>query len=269
MLLPIYVINAFSPTRLGGNPAAVVPLPRWLPDVELQAIATQNNLSETVYLVADGLAWTIRWFTPVSEVDLCGHATLAAAFVVSQVLQPGTEHVAFRSPRSGDLPVACEGSQFTLDFPRQNTTAAELPADLQAAMGSSAPEAALKVEGGEWLVVYPTAAEVDALSPRMDLLTTSARWITVTAPAEPTDPEQADVDFVSRFFAPAEGIPEDPVTGSAHCHLAPYWANRLGKPHLKAQQRSKRRGHLHCQVTESRVLITGEATLYLIGTIEV
>jgi PhzF family phenazine biosynthesis protein len=269
MLLPIYVINAFSPNRLGGNPAAVVPLPRWLPDAELQAIAAQNNLSETVYLVPEGLAWTIRWFTPVSEVDLCGHATLAAAFVVSQVLQPGVDQIEFRSPKSGVLPVRCEGARFTLDFPRQSLEPAQLPDALKGALGETAPESVYRVDGSEWLVVYAQAAIVDALRPRMDLLARHTRWLTATAPADPSDPEQAGVDFVSRFFAPAEGIPEDPVTGSAHCHLAPYWAHRLGKPDLFAQQRSARRGHLQCTVTDQRVLITGEATLYLIGTIEV
>lgn len=261
--LPLYQVDAFAERLFAGNPAAVVPLDAWLPDALLQAIAAENNLSETVFFVPDGAAWHFRWFTPVSEVDLCGHATLAAAFVITERLSPGTARVQVHTNQVGDVFIDRDGDRLTLDFPAWAPVALEPSPDLARALGGPPPVAYLAAR--DTLVVYDDPATVRALRPDFGQLARHERCVIVTAPGG--GPDDADVDFVSRFFAPGEGIPEDPVTGSAHCILAPYWAARLGKTTLEARQVSKRGGRLHCRVAGDRVHIGGRAVLYLEGVI--
>jgi len=262
MRLPLYQIDAFTGAVFGGNPAAVCPLEGWLEDALLQAIAAENNLSETAFLVPKGPQaeeYALRWFTPLVEVDLCGHATLASAYVVFHFLEPERESVSFHT-RSGPLRVTREGDLLAMDFPAWEVSPCEAPATLPTALGG-APQEAFKSR--DWLVVYETEAEVRAIRPDMaQLAQPNARGVIVTAPGE-------SCDFVSRFFAPSVGIPEDPVTGSAHCALAPFWAARLGKTRLEARQVSARGGELLCEVRGDRVVISGRAARYLEGAIYV
>lgn len=263
--LPLYQVDAFAERLFTGNPAAVVPLDAWLPDALLQDIAAENNLSETVFCVPDGEAWHFRWFTPVAEVDLCGHATLAAAFVITERLRPGSTRVHVHTNRVGDVFVERAGDMLTLDFPAWPPRAVGVSPALVEALGGPAPVAVL--EARDTLVVYGDAATVRALRPDFTRLAQHPKCVIATAPGGGV--HDADVDFVSRFFAPGEGIPEDPVTGSAHCILAPYWAARLGKTTLEARQVSKRGGRLHCRVEGERVFIGGRAVMYLEGVIRV
>lgn len=265
MKLPIWQVDAFSARRFGGNPAAVVPLEAWLPDATLQAIAAENNLSETAYVLGGAGDYQIRWFTPTQEVPLCGHATLASAWVVFERLEPGRTRVIFQS-QSGPLPVVRVGERLVLDFPVKPLEPADASTcesrTLLAALGRAPREL---YSGWQWLALYDTAAEVRALRPDMaGILASGAHGVIVTAPGE-------DCDFVSRFFAPAGGVPEDPVTGSAHTRLVPFWSARLGKTSLFARQVSARGGELWCELhsAENRVSIAGEAALFLEGNIEV
>lgn len=260
MRLPLYQVDAFTDRLFAGNPAAVCPLDSWLDDATLQAIAAENNLAETAYFVASGEnRYDLRWFTPTVEVDLCGHATLASAYVLLTRLTPQANAVTFDT-RSGPLSVTRDGTRFTLDFPALPPGPCEPHPDLLAALGG-APETVLAAR--VYMVVYGSEAEVRALQPDMTRLAQLDRFaVIVTAPGEKSD-------FVSRFFAPAKGIPEDPVTGSAHCTLVPYWADRLGKTRLHARQVSARGGDLWCELAGDRVRMSGHAVLYLEGTIEV
>ncbi|MBP2228499.1 PhzF family phenazine biosynthesis protein [Azospirillum agricola] len=263
MRLPIYQVDAFTDRVFAGNPAAVVPLESWLPDEQLQAIAAENNLAETAYFLRSGDVFELRWFTPAVEVDLCGHATLATAFVISTLLEPGRDRLDFVTRQAGTLTVTRSGDLFTLDFPSRPAEPVAAPdPGLAAALGGPAPVAVLAAR--DYLVVYEDEAAVRALSPDMAALAKLDRYaVCATAPG-------ADgVDFVSRFFAPAQGIPEDPVTGSAHCTLIPYWAERLGKTALSARQVSARGGELACALAGDRVRIGGKAVLYLEGAITV
>lgn len=259
MRLPIWQVDAFSARRFGGNPAAIVPLERWLPDETLLAIAAENNLSETAYLVREGSEYQIRWLTPTEEVPLCGHATLASAWVVFHRLEPDRQRVVFRS-KSGELPVWREGEQLVLDFPVGELEPAADQGALSAALGA-APSALYS--GFQWLALFESEAVVRALAPDMRaLIATGIHGVIATAPG-------TDCDFVSRFFAPLAGVPEDPVTGSAHTRLAPFWADKLGKTSLHARQVSARGGELWCTLAGNRVRIAGHAALYLEGSIEV
>ena len=260
MKIPIYQLDAFSAKTFGGNPAAVCPLPAWLDDAALQAIAAENNLAETAYVVAAGDdGYDIRWFTPTAEIDLCGHATLASAYVVFNRLRPGTERVTFGS-RSGPLRVALQSGRLTLDFPARPAAPCDPPADLARALGAAPAQT---LHASALLAVFPSEKDVVSLRPDMALLSkVDPHGVIVTAPGD-------EVDFVSRFFAPNLGIPEDPVTGSAHCTLTPYWSARLGKTSLRARQVSKRVGELWCELAGERVLISGHVSPYLEGTIEV
>jgi PhzF family phenazine biosynthesis protein len=256
--IPIYQVDAFTSHLFAGNPAAVCPLQEWLPDDRLQAIAQENNLSETAYFVPDGDCYRLRWFTPAVEVDLCGHATLATAFIIMTELAPDRQEVRFQT-RSGELVVTREGGRFAMDFPARPPAECAVHHDLIAALGGN-PERVLAAR--DYLVVYGSEAEVRGLRPDMDRLAVVDRFaVIVTAPGK-------DVDFVSRFFAPAKGVPEDPVTGSAHCTLIPYWAERLGKKQLHAYQVSRRGGELWCEHRGERVTISGSAVRFLTGTIE-
>lgn len=259
MRLPIWQVDAFSARRFGGNPAAIVPLEHWLPDETLLAIAAENNLSETAYLLREPDAYQIRWFTPTEEVPLCGHATLASAWVVFERLEPGCERVVFRS-KSGELPVTREGEQLVLDFPVGALEPAADAKALTAALGAQPREL---FSGFQWLALFDSETDVRALAPDMAaLVKTGIHGVIATAPGH-------DCDFVSRFFAPAAGVPEDPVTGSAHTRLTPFWAARLGKDSLHARQVSARGGELWCTLQGRRVRMAGNACLYLEGSIEV
>jgi len=259
MKLPLYQVDAFSAQSFGGNPAAVVPLERWLDDRTLQAIASENNLAETAFLVREASGYRIRWFTPAVEVDLCGHATLAAAHVLFERLEPGLGEVEFAS-RSGPLRVRHDGQRLALDFPSQPATRREPPAGFAAALGGAPRET---LEAMDLMAVFEREEEVRALRPDFRALAAcETRGIIATAPGN-------DVDFVSRFFAPRVGIDEDPVTGSAHCTLVPFWAGRLERRELRARQVSARGGELWCELKGDRVRIAGNAALYLEGTITI
>ncbi|MGQ0586262.1 MAG: PhzF family phenazine biosynthesis protein [Gammaproteobacteria bacterium] len=259
MKLPLWQVDAFASKVFAGNPAAVVPLGEWLPDSMLLSIAAENNLAETAFIVPHGDGYAIRWFTPTVEMPLCGHATLASGWVVLNRLEPERAAVTFQS-KSGPLTVRRDGALLSMDFPSIPPGPATPNPDLVAALGAG-PKALY--EGFQWFAVYESAEQVRALRP--DLATLGKlplHGVIVTA-------RGSDCDFVSRFFAPAAGVPEDPVTGSAHCRLVPYWARELGKRKLHARQVSARGGELWCELDGDRVRMAGHAALYLEGTIEV
>lgn len=259
MELNLYQIDAFTGTRFGGNPAAICPLEEWLPDPLLQSIAQENNLSETAFFVRSGDRFRIRWFTPVAEVDLCGHATLASAFVLFEILRHDHDRIVFDS-RSGELNVLRKEGWLVLDFPLQQPVPCDLPAPVRGRM-ATAPIECLQSE--DYLFVFDREEEVAVFDPPLELFKQlDCRGVIVTAPSD-------RCDFVCRFFAPKFGIPEDPVTGSAFTQLAPYWAARLGKTALIARQISSRGGDVKCEVGENRVAIAGQAVLYLEGKIRV
>lgn len=261
MKIPLYQVDAFTNERFKGNPAAVCPLDSWLSDTVMQSIAAENNLAETAFIVAAGAQYEIRWFTPTIEVDLCGHATLASAYVLFHELGYVGDQINFVSHRSGPLTVTRNGSVLALNFPVDTLT--ELPLNPEFAIGlSKAPRTVFKGKT-DYLFVYDSEEEIIALQPDFEALKThQVRGIIVSAPGETTD-------FVSRFFGPACGVNEDPVTGSAHTTLTPYWASVLGKTELKARQLSQRTGSLSCKLLGDRVEIAGEAVLYLRGEIEI
>lgn len=261
MRIPIYQVDAFADEPFSGNPAAVCPLESWLPDERMQAIAAENNLSETAFFVAEGEAYALRWFTPGSEVDLCGHATLAAAHVIFEFLAPSRAKVEFRT-KSGLLTVERAGELLALDFPAQPARACQVPDGLLPALGREPGE--VLANDRDYLVVFGSESCVRALEPDFRALAQLDRMaVCVTAPGEMRD----GPDFVSRFFAPGVGIDEDPVTGSAHCMLVPYWSERLQKTKLDARQVSARGGRLVCEARGDRVRIAGKARTYLEGTI--
>lgn len=257
MEIPLYQVGAFTATLFGGNPAAVCPLDEWLPDETLQAIAAENNLSETAFFVPKGERFHLRWFTPAVEVDLCGHATLASAYVIFNHLRPGEDTVLFDT-RSGELTVVRDGDLLTMDFPAKPPESADPPPGLLEALGGE-PVEILKAD--YWLVVYSSEAEVRMLAPNMTALASATGTAVIVSAASD------EVDFVSRFFAPSMGIAEDPVTGSAHCTLTPFYSLRLSKPKLRARQVSARGGELVCEACDERVRISGRAVLYLTGTV--
>jgi predicted PhzF superfamily epimerase YddE/YHI9 len=259
--LPIYQVDAFTDSLFGGNPAAVCPLEAWLPDATMQAIAAENNLAETAFFVRDGSDYALRWFTPTVEVDLCGHATLASGHIVFSFLEPERESVSFRTLKAGTLAVSRRADMLVMDFPARPAVPAEAPPGLFAALGGK-PREVLRAR--DHLIVYGSAAEVAALDPDFAALAEMDCWAAIA-----TAPGDNGIDFVSRFFAPAQGVPEDPVTGSSHCTLVPYWAKRLGKTELNARQLSRRGGALTCALMGDRVSIAGRAVLYLEGRISV
>lgn len=259
MKLSIYQVDAFTDRVFTGNPAAVCPLAEWLADEILLKIAAENNLSETAFYVPKGDGFEIRWFTPTAEVDLCGHATLATAYVLRHCENYQQETINFYSPRSGSLPVAIQQDKFVLDFPADEFTAIEMTDELLAATDKK-PVAAFKGKT-DYMLVFSEQGDIETIKPNLPLISgLKARGIMVTAKGK-------NHDFVSRFFGPAVGVNEDPVTGSAHTTLAPYWANQLNKTELSAFQLSERGGELHCHVLNSRVEIAGKAVLYMKGEI--
>ena len=261
MRLPLYQVDAFTSQLFSGNPAAVCPLETWLDDVTLQGIAAENNLSETAFLVPNGDAFELRWFTPMVEVSLCGHATLASAHVVFYRLGWTRDTVSFMTRKSGMLTVARRGELLEMDFPSRPAVPVEEPAGLREALGAS-PERVLG-SAEDLLVILAHERQVRELKPDFTALgRIESRGVIVSAGGGPGD-------FVSRFFAPAVGILEDPVTGSAHCVLVPHWAGVLGKHELHAFQVSKRGGELFCRDRGTRVSIAGRAVLYMEATITV
>ncbi len=259
--VPIYQVDAFAARVFAGNPAAVCPLDDWLPDEVLQAIAVENNLSETAFLVrrGNGAEYDLRWFTPAHEVDLCGHATLGSAYVIANYLDNGRTEVRFHS-RSGPLTVTRAGDLYTLDFPALPPRRTEDSAAVAEALGAAPAELWDEMD---LMAVFPNEAAVAALAPDMaKVAQLETRGVIATAPGE-------SCDFVSRFFAPRAGIPEDPVTGSAHCILTPYWSARLGKTRMSARQISARGGELGVEARGERVLISGRVAPYMEGRIRV
>jgi PhzF family phenazine biosynthesis protein len=257
MTIPFYQIDAFTSRLFGGNPAGVCPLESWLEPALMQSIAAENNLAETAFFVRTGQDYGIRWFTPAQEVDLCGHATLASAWAIFRFLDRDAAAVRFES-KSGPLIVERNGDLLSMRFPRREPAPCETPRDLLEGLGATPREV---LRSRDYFAVFGTEAEVRALAPRMDALARlDCLGIIVTAPGE-------RVDFVSRFFAPRAGVPEDPATGSSHCTLTPYWSRRLGRKRLEARQLSPRTGEMVCVDEGDAVTIEGSAVLYLQGTI--
>lgn len=260
MQLEIFQVDAFSAEPFGGNPAAVIPLERWLPDQVLQRIAEENNLSETAYFVRNGEGFDLRWFTPAVEVDLCGHATLASAYVLFEQLGEPAQVLRFNT-RSGELRVTRgDDGLLAMDFPAKQPAAEEMPAGLLEALGLH--QALALYRSDDYVVVIEDPLLLDALQPDFVALSRyDVRGIAVTAAGR-------GFDFVTRWFGPRVGVNEDPVTGSAHTSLAPIWAERLGKQRLACEQGGARKGQLHCEVPgNGRVIISGRAALYLRGTV--
>jgi PhzF family phenazine biosynthesis protein len=260
MRIPIFQVDAFAQRPFEGNPAAVCPLDAWPADSLLQAIAEENNLSETAFFVPERDGYALRWFTPAEEVDLCGHATLAAAHVLFTHLRHAAAEIHFHT-RSGMLTVRCAGSLLHMDFPAAPPSPAEASPALVEGLGLPPREV---LAAFDHIAVYGSEEEVRALTPDFARLRNAGlRGVVATAPG--TEP---DVDFVSRCFFPRLGVDEDPVTGSAHCELAPFWSDRLGRPRLRARQLSRRGGTVECEVRGARVLLSGGAVDYLFGEIE-
>jgi PhzF family phenazine biosynthesis protein len=263
MELPLYQVDAFTNHLFGGNPAAVVLLEEWLEDDAMLKIARENNLSETAFVCRDGGGFHIRWFTPAVEVDLCGHATLASAHVLFKHGLTDNDKIQFAS-KSGELVVSRDGDLLVLDFPsdppRELAPEDQTGRAIALALGATPLELH---EGRYHLAVFESAAAVASLEPDFAQLADIPHYAVIaTAPGE-------DCDFVSRFFGPRVGVSEDPVTGSAHCILVPYWGRRLEKTHLHARQTSARAGELFCEDLGQRVRIAGHAVEYLVGKIEV
>lgn len=252
-----YQVDAFATRVFEGNPAAVCPLEAWLDDRLLLAIANENNLSETAFFVPSERGFHLRWFTPISEVDLCGHATLAAAHVIFEILSYNKKQIVFET-RSGDLVVESADGLLTMNFPLSMPSSCPIPDGLVEGLGHT-PVDVLAAE--DYIAVFDNEEIVRSLLPNLSKLQElDRRGVIVTAPGR-------EVDFVSRFFAPKLGVPEDPVTGSAHCELAPYWAARIGKNSMQARQVSKRGGNLRCLVQDNRVILSGSAVTFMTAEI--
>ncbi len=261
MRTPVYHVDAFTSRRFGGNPAAVMPMKTFLPDADMLAIAAENNLSETAFLVPEGSDYRLRWFTPQVEVPLCGHATLASAAVVMERLEAGRNKVVFQSA-SGPLTVIRSGTGYLMDFPARPSQEISSPSGLAQALGAEPVQ--VFVNQFNYMAILDTAQMVRGLSPDMPAIARMDRpGVIVSAQGED------GYDLISRYFAPAKGIPEDPVTGAAHCMLAPYWAKRLGKTTLRAFQASRRGGEIVCRLAGNRVELQGDCVFYLEGEVEI
>ena len=261
MPLSIFQIDAFTTRRFAGNPAAVIPMAAFPDDALMQAIAAENNLSETAFLVADGSDYRLRWFTPLVEVPLCGHGTLASAAVVMERLEPQRHRVVFHTA-SGPLTVRREDGRYVMDLPARHCVPVAAPCTLSDILGAEPLQVC--ADPFNYVVLLDSARTVRELTPNLAAIAALDRTgLVVTAAGE--DP----YDFTSRYFAPAKGIPEDPVTGGAHCGLAPYWAKRLGKSEFRAYQASRRGGEILCAVLGDRVELRGSCVFYLEGQVEV
>ncbi len=254
--IPLYQLDAFTDRPFGGNPAAVCPLDEWLPDDVMQAIALENNLSETAFYVPEGDGFRLRWFTPKIEVDLCGHATLATGALILEKLEPGRDAVSFET-RSGTLGVRRDGDMLVMDFPALPPKEVDMPADLADALGKAPVRFMRAVKN---MAVFDSEADVREVNPDFGYIAAmEGMGLIVTAPGDGSD-------CASRYFAPHAGIDEDPVTGSAHCTIVPYWADVLGKEAIHARQVSERAGDLYCRMAGDRVVIGGRARLVIEGT---
>jgi len=257
--IPIYQVDAFTDGPFTGNPAAVCILTEPVTEEIMQKIALENNLSETAFITHGNGEWLIRWFTPASEVDLCGHATLASAYIVLNLLEPQNNRVIFRSRVMGHLYVSRKDDFLELDFPADPAVKCDLPSLISESLGVRPVE--WFTGRSDYLLIYRSESEIQQMRPDFrKLAQAESRGVIVTAPGD-------SVDFVSRFFCPQIGIDEDPVTGSAHTTLTPYWSGRLGKTTLTARQLSPRGGYLECTMHGERTLIAGKALLYLKGEI--
>ncbi|MFH0997177.1 MAG: PhzF family phenazine biosynthesis protein [Pseudomonadota bacterium] len=259
MEISLYQIDAFASKLFEGNPAAVCPLNEWLPDEIMQSIAEENNLSETAFFVPKDNGFQIRWFTPASEVDLCGHATLAAAYVLFNILGYKKDKIEFDS-KSGNLAVTTDNDLIVLDFPAQPPVSCDIPKEIVQAF-NVAPIECLKSE--DYIVVFEREIDVELANPDFEQLKNlDLRGVIITA-------KSTRYDYIARFFAPKYGIPEDPVTGSAYTQLAPYWATKIGLKRFSVKQVSHRGGELTCEIFDDRVLISGKAIKYLEGKINI
>jgi len=259
MNIPIYQADAFTDKLFGGNPAAICPLNEWLPDEVMQKIAIENNLAETAFFVKNETGYKLRWFTPEYEIDLCGHATLASAHILFTQLGYKQDTIEFETVKAGTLTVKKDGDKYTMDFPSRPPIHIEPPIGLVESLGEKKPLEVLRSR--DYFLVYESEDDIRDISPDFFALSKmDTVGVIITAPGK-------GVDFVSRFFAPGAGIPEDPVTGSAHCNLIPYWAEKLGKDKLHALQISSRKGELWCELKGDRVLMSGKAVTYLKGEI--
>ncbi len=259
MKIPLYQIDAFASELFAGNPAAVCPLDKWLPDEIMQSIAAENNLSETAFFVPRGNGFHIRWFTPANEVDLCGHATLAAAYILFNTLGYKKDKIEFDS-KSGILTVTKDNEWLVMDFPAQPPVSCDIPEEIIKAFNIE-PIECLKSE--DFIVVFEREIDIESAHPDFgQLIKLDLRGVIITA-------KSSRYDFVARFFAPKYGIPEDPVTGSAYTQLAPYWVSKIGPKRFSVKQMSSRGGELTCELVGDRVLISGRAVKYLEGTIKI
>lgn len=257
MEISLYQIDAFASKIFEGNPAAVCPLDEWLPDEIMQSIAQENNLSETAFFVPKGDGFHIRWFTPTSEVALCGHATMAAAYALFNSLGYKKDKIEFES-RSGILKVTKDNDWLVMDFPTQPPISCDIPKEIIEAFDAT-PIECLKSE--DFIVVFDHEIDIESAKPDLGkLVKLDLRGVIITA-------KSTHYDFVARFFAPKFGIPEDPVTGSAYTQLVPYWASKIDSKRFKAKQVSSRGGELTCEIADDRVLISGKAVQYLEGKI--
>src|SRR5580658_6360186 len=261
MRTPIFQIDAFTTRRFAGNPAAVMPMDSYPADTVLQAIAAENNLAETAFLVREGFDYRLRWFTPFIEVPLCGHATLASAAVVMERLELGRSKVVFHSA-SGPLTVNRVDAGYVMDFPARPSEPVSTPLGLAEALGVAPME--VFANTFNYMALLESEQILREFAPDMAALARMDRsGVIVTAPGDRI------YDFVSRYFAPAKGVPEDPATGAAHCMLAPYWAKRLGKTALRAYQASRRGGEIMCRLVCDRVELEGACVFYLEGEVEI
>lgn len=259
MKIKLYQIDAFATKVFEGNPAAVCPLDRWLDDTTLQAIAEENNLSETAFFVPSEMGYHLRWFTPVAEIDLCGHATLAAAYVLFKILGYQNRSITFET-RGGDLVVSRNGDFVEMDFPARMPRPCAVPDALISGLGRHPIEV---LAADDYIAIYETEEEIKSIKPNHSKLQElDLRGVVITAKGK-------SVDFVSRVFGPKLGIPEDPVTGSAHCELAPYWKTRLGKNKFIARQLSSRGGEVGCEVKGDRVILSGQAVEFMEAEIDI
>jgi len=263
---PIYQVDAFTSKNFGGNPAAVVPLDKWLPDEVMQSIAIENNLSETAFFIPNGDDFHLRWFTPTYEIDLCGHATLATSFIILNELFPDRNEVKFNTNVAGNLIVTENGDKLTMDFPSrtgEKINIEDIPEIVFDALDSPKPIVAYKAR--DLMLVYDDEEFIRSANPDFSKLIKYPDAVIITS-----ETKDEKYDFISRFFCPYDmGIPEDPVTGSAHCTLTPYWSKKFNKSKLKARQVSERGGDLELETKGERIFISGEANLYLKGEIYV
>ncbi|HUC83189.1 MAG TPA: PhzF family phenazine biosynthesis protein [Flavisolibacter sp.] len=261
MVLTIYQVDAFAEKVFGGNPAAVIPLESWLDDELMQRIAMENNLSETAFFVKTETGYHLRWFTPEYEIDLCGHATLASAYIIKNFLEPHVAEISFSTQKAGVLKATAKDGMYTLDFPSRMPEPCEVPEGLLPSLGIS--NAVEVLRSRDYFVVLPNEEAVRNVEPDFNLMKElDTIGVIITAKGH-------DADAVSRCFYPGLGIQEDPVTGSAHCNIVPYWSEKLGKKKLFCQQLSQRHGDLQCELVGDRVLMSGKCVLYMQGEITV